>query len=607
MDITFLVSPYKKTEVLKNKFNPFLNKLDLPLLEEIEYLSSDGEILFAELLRNIQSSALVIVDVSLGLTNVYFEYGLARGLNKPIVLLFEKEGQESHITRILEKFKESGINDEIIDIPSVIKRYFSLGNDLGGVIYTSFGEKDEAKLENKITSAIKNAFSRSFKIENQISELCVTQFIEYLKLVKTQREFLFYLNFENNETEILKFYEVVQNNIKIDHADFYIHFNSIPLKSNPFTSFIDGNIDRLFFTNFIFKYDIVVFFNDCFFAIKGEKIIFERPKNVEEINNALIGLKRKSIKVGSQSILKHLIEIKDVLSTKDFEYFNKNGFSFQYENNSRLCLKNDCYLRSKIDDKQVALSIKDKTEKIINRKFLHFSRKILENINTIIAIWPLSEQGINLFFEPSVQEWVKEIENWAENTTHFIFRVFTLEEYKINSEGERDTGMFRIKDGKIILNTSFSKNIDTILNTFRDSNYSENIHIFFHTEDTHDHFFEGTDGVSIFEKNAILFASDFKEEIITEVSNGVFVLKSPQSGYIQIEEYLNIDSTNIAINNYRYYIIPFIGNAHEYDNYLKEFKDIFSIRNKRITKKVPSSMTLREFLNPSNEYIIRPD
>ncbi|WP_286030678.1 DNA sulfur modification protein DndB [Helicobacter pullorum] len=100
---------YIKTyeSAITNIVNKIEGENDLLNFELMSIMNPDSDVNIPEkIFENIKKSHIVVVDISTNNTNVLFEYGYAKGLDKHIVLTYSKEWQG----KVLQEFKEVGDN-----------------------------------------------------------------------------------------------------------------------------------------------------------------------------------------------------------------------------------------------------------------------------------------------------------------------------------------------------------------------------------------------------------------------------------------------------------------------------------------------------------------
>jgi nucleoside 2-deoxyribosyltransferase len=115
-DKVFVIMPYgpniktfyhwKGKELLAKKFN--MNVDDFQTADEIDNI---GNIICRKICNKIQSCDYILADISLNNPNVYYELGLACGLQRPIILMQNKrnESRDACVNRILNFINDADI------------------------------------------------------------------------------------------------------------------------------------------------------------------------------------------------------------------------------------------------------------------------------------------------------------------------------------------------------------------------------------------------------------------------------------------------------------------------------------------------------------------
>lgn len=95
----FIVMPITTPEPMREKyrdgaehFNHVLKCLFIPAIEKAGYvpvppIAKGADLIHAEIIRNLESSELVLCDISCLNANVFFEFGIRTSLNKPVCVV----------------------------------------------------------------------------------------------------------------------------------------------------------------------------------------------------------------------------------------------------------------------------------------------------------------------------------------------------------------------------------------------------------------------------------------------------------------------------------------------------------------------------------------
>jgi len=150
-DYTFVIRPWgpEFEDFYDGLKKVWKEKWKFPEMLDSEDLMACYPTLYDAIPDQISHAAYVVADISLGLPNVYWEYGYALALGKP-VLLFYKD--KSELKKRLQEFVGGTLPAcDGSYVNKIIARHFTIASDIAGVInydYTDLDLNDDSSLQN---------------------------------------------------------------------------------------------------------------------------------------------------------------------------------------------------------------------------------------------------------------------------------------------------------------------------------------------------------------------------------------------------------------------------------------------------------------------------
>ncbi|OQA00424.1 MAG: hypothetical protein BWY69_01713 [Planctomycetes bacterium ADurb.Bin401] len=166
-----ITTPQELTGLYKDDGDHFKHVLDclfLPAIENagfdpISPKSAGSEIIHAEIIKHLSSSALVLCDMSILNPNVFFEFGIRTALNKPVALVCDDKTKQIPFDTGLINFHRYGsilsawdINKEKDELSKHITSAYEKGKDYNalwryfGISQTGVYKPEEATIGQKL-------------------------------------------------------------------------------------------------------------------------------------------------------------------------------------------------------------------------------------------------------------------------------------------------------------------------------------------------------------------------------------------------------------------------------------------------------------------------
>lgn len=546
-DYTFIVRPWKDKyrSFYKSRLKTIWTELKgfppLKAFDDFDDVGSDT--LYDAIRAKIFGAAFVVVDISLGLPNVYWEYGYALALSKPVLLLRKDEHTyKRNLKRIVEAAKVYRSQD----LDSIIDRFFSIPSDVGGVIYQTYDDKkfkstDAVLLEDllkKTNAALKQAYDRP-----QLSELREFQFRKYLEFDAQNRNtpvvlYFYYCDHESSPKTWDWLNKCLDSaKLKPDHIVF--HFEKEPIHDEVFHKFVtqhpDAAITPLRYNwKFILIQDSSAYFSDGlrYFLSKGGSFR-------DSIAKLRLLLLDSRVSLECSQMLKHMIRIQNQLGFEDVQLLEKDGFSF--DSSSKLWITGPDELLDYVSSKEDARNLCNQLQNHISDHFQRFAAEYLNQAKYVAAFWPLNPESMDLALRAgsAIREWIDVLNKWALNALSNGEQRPTDRFFVIpRNEGLLDINGYRLR----------RKNYKTkIIKFFKDGfriqkcSYRERVFVIFDLDPVMKSIF-GRDS-QILRQNAILFS---REAYTEEKFRGV----------LQFEEPIELKKAERKVLNFRYWKIP---------------------------------------------------
>lgn len=545
-DYTFVVRPYlDEFEVFyKNQLKSVWEyNLRFPPLKDYKDIPRMGT-LHEGIPSRIFDAAYVIVDISLGLPNVYWEYAYALALGKPILLFRKNKNYYEENKRMLQAILPPNAH-EYID--SIIERYFKIPSDVSGVLYESY---DDEFLCGRKMDNVKNlirkaeaAFDQAYERPTQICWLRPFQFEKYLERRNEKEEITLYYHYDDhkNSPRILR---MLLEKIKgeINHILFYFTVN--PISYDLFRKVITDHPD-VGITPLKCNWKFILIENNFgYFSPEGEKFLFAKNSLLREsIRDLRSQLLDSKVSVESIEMLKHMIKMQRQIGLEDVVTLKNHGFAF--DEHSKLWIVGPNEVLKYVSNEKDAIRLCGKLQNQISIHFAKFATDYLKDTNYIIAFWPLNEESVKLAIEDGspIRKWVEELNRWVEEpekkgtkgNKRLIDRFFVIPREK----GELVGDSYRLKDDDYkqlvikFFKTGF--NIDNCT-------YRENLYIVFDLDEVVRAIFSKNES-KILRQNAILFSKD------TPTAKEF-------RGVLQFETPIFLDRVSSKILNFRYWKLP---------------------------------------------------
>ncbi|OGU37027.1 MAG: hypothetical protein A2315_04980 [Ignavibacteria bacterium RIFOXYB2_FULL_35_12] len=563
---TFVIRPWTDNSFISEEFRKkWEEELGLPQIDEYNYLLQ-GEPLYTELIEKISNASIIIIDLSWGLTNVYFEYGIALTLKKPIIIFNRNQEQNSNLLKTLldeiSKMKDELYKDKFTEIT---KRYFGMGSDVAGIITLN----NFSQLEKQVTKTIKSITKKP-----QYSSINEFQLEEYLKVVQESKEYdkiTLYFNYMANDKIVEDLYnkyleKLIENNqLTIDKC--YVHFEIDLIDDNTLANSskeIEIPIYEDFFKKLIYKdqFDFYLTIHNLkcrllligkdfiFHFIDNGQYIFEKLTNTNKTDSLRNILDGSSVRVDTFTILKSLIKIKDHLNINNIKIIDKKGFSFY--------TYSGLWFTPQIDILNCFTSINSEVAKLKNiiddhvtYNFEKFFFEYKEHVKLIIAVWPLSFSSISLGTNQNVRNWISTSKIWykkktTEKTKENLIRRYFIVPPKYS--------ILNLDEERIMIDISKNENMEylkLILRFFYDDfkyqecPYLDHCYVLLQSKELLIDIFGEVS--QIFDLNTILFSQNNYDDLYHDN-----YYKLPSKGIIQTELPIPIDATQQEIFNLHY-------------------------------------------------------
>lgn len=530
-DYAFLVKPWSKSarRYYTTTFgSAFKGESKLPLKPFEDVYNKPSHVIYNSLQKVIEDSSFVVVDVTLGLPNVYWEYGYALAMGKPILLVRRRREDAQSLSKLDEFISNMpASNKEGQQCKTLLKdiaaRYYGIPSDTQGVLYNDAPEKFTETSKRSIGKVITQAFEQAYN-RGQTCSVSRTQFQKYLDCGDRKEPFLFYCSIDLNNRHVQDCISHLLEEVSlIGEKDVYLVLN--------FRGDKEFNYDQ--FKNVIMKCrsvrvtprelssDMVLLGEGvAYFFDDGQPIRFIRFGQDKHFTKRLCdSLLRSGIVVGCVRMLERAAEIQSSLGLKHVDMLNDDGFAF--ESFSGLSFADPQHVLTHVTVAKQCDALFDKLRSNDLKAFNAFTDLTLKDTQYVMAFWPLTDDSLKLAEKKDVNEWLKRLDKWAQKRLSHIGT--PIHRFFVIPESEFRGGHF--------VNTRYlQKVIDFFNSKFRleKCSYKRNVFIVFDTPDVRTRLFGRDDPKLILRQNAILFSNrrfSFRD-IERNVFNAIFQFES---------------------------------------------------------------------------------
>jgi hypothetical protein len=610
-DYIFLVRPFEKEynlfyEKLISHWNNNIND-DYLKIEDAESLNVQN--LYIGLREAIEESSIVIIDISLGLANVFWEYGIAVAAGKPLILLRnsknnEKLSLESVINDLNNKEIEKKTKDKY---KKLIGRNFDIPADIKGLVYNSY-DIDKVEVCEQIIKKIYNSvFDHACEFP-QINFVTKVQFLKYLKLKRQRGGIVYYRYDEIRDVDLIK--DLIQlldiisdgNNFQNDFSFFILNIKEdFPVDRNLVSDLITLH-QNIVITNLELESKILIQLNKkAFFSFNKHHIIYSNNEdNILFLNNLKTVFSKTSIRLESLRIFDHAYGLMNNYGRENISEINDKGFKF--DSYSATWIESPEMIIKKIKPYGCKTNIIKVLQEKITEKFDDFATQYIDDVKYILAIWPLDQAGLELV-DNNVKKWIINLNGWYKPELNTLDRFFIIpyNKDKIGVNREEKIWYFKDETYKKQLTNFFENEFE-----YKKCNYKDRLFVIIKHPTIIGHIFKGNS--NIIGQNTILFSKEEKEvdnfrgilqcedkielkyindEIIVEGANNFEEPSSFLLNFVYWKLSQNYHDTNSKVQNYL--------------NQIKVLKNLVSTNDVKIDTlvKVPQYMKVEDFINCS--------
>jgi len=553
----FIVRPWapKYENLYKNVKKYWNNKIaeqeKLPRL--LDFGDLPAETLF-DVRQKIIESEMVVVDLSLGLPNIYWEFACALDFGKPLILLRGDEAKSRENLMAIINASDILENNQG-ELNKIVNRLFNIASDTNSYVYTSYNESvftaddmNDEKINtfaSNIKSLISKAVEISFKKEqtNWISKYAYKKYIDLDK--NSDSEIFIYYQFADNEQSEYGFKELLSDIMDTEnnneHITMAFYRDDFACNISPFQTCIE-NCGQVFYCSAKSKWKIIIKVNNhAYLSHDGQKYLFIRKNNFTEFLNQLEkNIREYSIPVCTVEMLEHAGLYRQIIAPEIASSFYTDGYAF--DDCTELWTESSHAFLSKIEIREMAADFRAKVQESINDAFHKFATEYLKSTRYIIAFWPLIDESLEFRMDESgaVSRWINELDDWYKKDTDKkrIDRFFTIpgDKFIFNSQSD-----YEINDDEY-------KNelVDFFTNRFKINNCDYKDHIYIIFNDHKNQVWRGIGGFQknvILDKNVILFSKEYYEQ---GNDNVVY------DGILQDQKEIKISNTGEKILHLRY-------------------------------------------------------
>lgn len=421
-DYTFVIRPWNPEfkGFYDNLKKVWKEKWNFPEMLDSEDLMAHYPTFYDTIPDQISHAAYVVADISLGLPNVYWEYGYALALGKPILLFYK---DKSKLKEKFKKYVEVALPScNALDINRVIARHFTIASDIAGVIYYDYTNLDlsDASSLQTLKKRAKSALECVYRRE-QISILRQFQFEQYLQLGKGKMTcYCLYDDHIKSFKTLEKLLQKMKENGR-EVGRIIFHFCVKPLDYDQFRRLFSQDFE-VGITPIELSWKYMLIDNDLgYFSPDGEKTIFFRHRSLKEsISRLRSYLLDSTVSTASHEIFIHAVQMQKQFGFEDAHTLRNDGFAF--DEHSKLWIVGPREVLSYIAQPDGVENLCNKIQRQITNHFAKFARDYLSETEYIVAFWPLNEESFSFVLGPQEAEqadnpvkwWLKELNDWVE-------------------------------------------------------------------------------------------------------------------------------------------------------------------------------------------------
>lgn len=440
----FLIRPWKKDyEEFYKQLVSFWNnntiKVGYPKIEDadslhIQYLNTD-------LKKAIEDSSLVLIDISLGLPNVFWEFGIAIAAGKPVILLRKsKTDEKSSLKRVIKAaydvLNRKSDKKTLENIDKIVERTFEIPADIAGVVYNNYEIDKVEDTINKIINKYESAFKHACEMY-QVNFIRPLQFQNYFEQNK-QQDRIVYFRYDNTRDvklieKLTSFLDRISTNLNLEN-NFKYFILSIKEENGIDDFHIDQSLiksliknhQNIAITNQEIENKILIQLNDkAYFTFSENNIVYNCSEdNISFLINLKTEFAKSFIRLESSYIFNHAYKLMNSYGKEDISEIHKSGFKF--DSYSKLWIESPEVIIKQIKPYGCKTNIIKELQKKITEDFNNFAIQYIDDeIKYILAIWPLDEAGLELA-DTNVKNWIEKLNNWYESGKGTIDRFFII-------------------------------------------------------------------------------------------------------------------------------------------------------------------------------------
>lgn len=415
-DFTFLVIPwrggYKK---LYDAFNKKWTRWGYPRI--MHFGKSPKYPYLGEGIKSrIQESSYVTVDITLGLPNVYWEYGYALACGKPVLVLRRNLGAEAN--ELLERVRKLGLDqDQRKYLTELVKRHYEIAADIKGIQFGPTPGATSSKAPSGLRKQAKKCLDDSYGNPSQVSLLAKWQFTQYLERSRAEEDgSILYFRYRDHEQSPKQLSALLtQMGRRAKHL--VLHFDKEPMEecSSYFLNILDTHSD-VGVTPLRYSWHYLLLFDGHgYFSPDGKNVLFVRhPQFVKKIGHLSKRLRETAVCVESFRMIVHCAKTQERVAIRDVRQLNKDGFTFDDE--SLLWTMGPRQLLSYVTEQEHALKLGEELKDKGTTYFAWFAKEFLwKYTKYVVAFWPLDEPSMQLArdLDTPTSSWVTELNSWA--------------------------------------------------------------------------------------------------------------------------------------------------------------------------------------------------